>query len=112
MLGTTAGAVEIGGGRSGRTTKQPIVAHIDPQPPGCGPAESRRQHRHGGVVAVDLPGREDMLADLRHHRVEQPGRLTDPITERRAIEFKPLAGIDLALAIERNRCGSDSLSLS
>jgi hypothetical protein len=30
MLGTTIGAVEIGRSRSGRATKQPIVAHIDP----------------------------------------------------------------------------------
>src|SRR5208337_4885806 len=101
MLGTTVGAVEIGRRRSGRATKQPIVAHIDPQPSGRGPPEPRRQHRHRGVVAVDLLAREDMLADLRHHRVEQPGGLTYPVTQRRAVEFKSLAGKYLTLTVQR-----------
>jgi hypothetical protein len=101
VLGTAIGAVEIGCGRSGGAAKQPVVAHIDPQPSGRGPPESRRQHRHRGVVAVDLLGGEHMLADLRHHRIEQPGRLAHPVTQSRAVEFKSLAGIDLALAVQR-----------
>ena len=36
-----------------------------------------------------------------HDRIEQPGRLSNPIAQCRAVEFEPLAGIDLALSIER-----------
>src|SRR4051795_3747502 len=61
VCGPTVGAVEIGRRRSGRATKQPVVAHIDPQPPGRGSPEPWRQHRHRGVVAMDLFGGEDML---------------------------------------------------
>ena len=50
---------------------------------------------------MDLFGLEDMLADRRHHRIEQPGCLTNPVAQCRAVEFEPLAGIDLALAVQR-----------
>ena len=42
-----------------------------------------------------------MPPDLRDDRIEQPGRLSDPVAQRRAVEVEPLAGIDLILAIER-----------
>ena len=50
---------------------------------------------------MDLLCGEDVVADRRHDRIEQPGRLADPIAQRRAIEFEPLASIDLALTIQR-----------
>jgi hypothetical protein len=64
--------------------------------------EPRGQQRHRGVVAMDLLGREDVLADLRHHRVEQPGY---PVAQRRAVEFETFTGIDLALAVQRKVVG-------
>ena len=101
MLATTVGAVEVGSGWWCRTAERPIVAHIDPQPTGLGPAQPRRQHRDRRVVAVDLLGGKDVTPDRGHDRIQQPGRLADPIAQRRAIEFEPLPRIDLALTIQR-----------
>jgi site-specific DNA recombinase len=101
MRSTAIKTVEIGGSRSHRSAKQPVVADIDPQPSGCGSPEPRCQHRNGRVIAVDLIGCEDMFADCCHDRVEQPCRLADPVTQGRAIEFNALSRIDLALAIQR-----------
>jgi hypothetical protein len=42
-----------------------------------------------------------MTSDRRHDRIQQPGRLSNPIAQCRAIEFEPLSCIDLALSIER-----------
>ena len=50
---------------------------------------------------MDLLGGENMLTDLRHHWVEQPGGLPNPIAQGRAVEVKTFAGIDFALAVER-----------
>ena len=101
MLATAVGTVEVCGSRRCRAAERPVVAHIDPQPPGLGPAQSRRQHRNSRVVAVDLLGGKDMTPDRRHDRIEQPGRLSNPIAQRRAIEFEPFSCIDLALPIQR-----------
>ena len=101
MLAAAVGTVEVGGSRRCRAAERPIVAHIDPQAPGLGPAQSRRQHRNRRVVAVDLLGGKDMMPDRRHDRIQQPGRLSNPIAQCRAIEFEPLSRIDLALAIQR-----------
>jgi hypothetical protein len=101
MLAAAVGAVEVDSCRSRLTRERAVIAHVDPQAPRLGPSEPRRQHRNGGVVAVDLLGREDMPPDCRRHRVEQPGRLADPVAQRRAVEFDPLAGVDLGLAIQR-----------
>jgi hypothetical protein len=105
MRGGAIGAVEIRSGRGGTAAKRPVVAHIDPEPPGLGPAEARCQHRNRRVVAVDLLGREHVGADGRHDRIEQPGRLSHPIAQRRAVKLQTFAGIDLALAIQRQVVG-------
>jgi hypothetical protein len=38
-------------------------------------------------------------------RAELGGRLADPVRERRAVELDALAGVDLALAVEREVVG-------
>jgi hypothetical protein len=48
---------------------------------------------------VDLLGGENMLTDLRHHRVEQPGGLPNPVAQRRAVKVETFPRIDLALTI-------------
>ena len=103
VLAAAVGAVEVDRRRSRLARERVVIAHVDPQAPRLGPAKPRRQHRNGGVVAVDLLGREDMPPDCRRHRVEQPGRLTDPVAQRRAVELDPLAGVDLGLAIQRDK---------
>ena len=101
MHGAAIGAVEKSSRRSRGSAERPIIANVDPQPTGFGPTQAGCEHRHRGVVGVDLLGGEDVPPDPRYHRIEQPGRLSDPIGQRRAVEFEPLAGVNLALAIER-----------
>jgi hypothetical protein len=50
---------------------------------------------------MDLLGGEDVLADRGDHRIEQPGGLSDPVAQGRAVEVQSLAGIDLGLAVQR-----------
>ena len=101
MFATTVRAVEVGGRRRRRAEERPIVAHVNPQPTGLGPTQPWSQHRDSRVVAVDLLCGEDVAADRRHDRIEQPGRLANPVAQGRAVQFDPLAGVDLALTIQR-----------
>ena len=50
---------------------------------------------------MDLLCGEDVVADRRHDRIEQPGRLADPVAQCSAIESRPLANIDLTLTKQR-----------
>jgi hypothetical protein len=100
-LATAVGAVEVGGCRRSVAAERPVVAHVDPQPPGLGAAEPRRQHRDCGVIAMDLCGGEDMALDPGDHRIEQPGRLADPVAQGRAVEVQAFPGVDLGLAMQR-----------
>ena len=81
MFATTVRAVEVGGRRGRRSKERPIVAHVNPQPTGAGPTQPWSQHRDSRVVTVDLLGGEDVVTDRRHHRIEQPGRLADPVAQ-------------------------------
>src|SRR5277367_1167362 len=53
MLATAVGTVEVCRSRRRSAAERSVVAHIDPQAACLGPAQSRCQHRHGRVVAVD-----------------------------------------------------------
>jgi hypothetical protein len=101
MRAAAIGAVEVGRRRRGAPAIRSIVAHIDPEPPGLCSAEARRRNGHCRVVAMDLLGGEDMRTNGGHDRVQQPGGLSNPIAQCRAIEFQTLPGIDVALPIER-----------
>ncbi len=50
---------------------------------------------------MDFLSGEDMRANGGHDRVQQPGGLSDPVAQCRAIEFQTLPGVDVALPIER-----------
>jgi len=50
---------------------------------------------------VDLLGGEDVVADAVDDRLQQPDRLANPIAQGRAVEVEAVAGIDLALPVER-----------
>ena len=95
MFAAAIGAVEVDGRRRRGATEGPIVPHIHPEPPGLGPAETGRQHRR--VVAVDLLGREHVPPDPLDDRLQQPGRLADPLAQGRTIEIDAVPRIDLAL---------------
>ena len=100
MLAAAVGTVEVGGGRRRIATERSVVADIYPQPPGLRPTKPGCQHRDSRVVAVDFLAGEDVPPYPRDHRIEQPGRLSNPIGQRGAVEFEPLAGEDLTLAIK------------
>jgi len=99
MFGATIGRVEEGCGRRIATAKGPIVPYIGPQPPGAGLPFA--ENRHGRVVGVDALGRKDMLPDQKDERHQRGGCSADPISQRRDVEINALAGIDSALAVER-----------
>src|SRR5580693_4531868 len=50
---------------------------------------------------MDLLGGEDVIADAVDDRLQQPDRLADPIAQGRAVEVEAVAGIDLALPVQR-----------
>ena len=72
-------AVDVGSGWRRFAAKATTVAHIDPELPCSGPAKVRLQHRHGHVVAMDFISGRYMRAYGGHDRIEQPGRLADPV---------------------------------
>ena len=98
-------AVEVSGCRRRRATERPIVTDIDPQPPGFGSSEPRRKHRDCRVVAMDLLGGEDMVADPIDDRLQQPDRLADPVAQGRAVEVEAVARVNLALSIQGQMIG-------
>ena len=63
--------------RRRRAGEGPVVAHIGPEPAGDGLAPG--QHRHGGVVAMQALGGEDMGVDQRHQRRQGGGAGADPV---------------------------------
>jgi hypothetical protein len=79
---------------AGHRGHRPIIS-------GPGAAKARLQHRDRRVIGVDLLGGEDVLADAVDDRLQQPNRLADPIAQGRAVEVEAVAGIDLALPVER-----------
>ena len=99
MLAAAIGRVEEHRRRRIGAAKRPVVAHIGPQPAGAGLALG--QHRHGGVVGMDALGCEDMRPDRLDQRHQGRRRSADPIGQRRDVELDAFAGIDRALAVER-----------
>lgn len=51
------------------------------------------------------PAAEDVPGERVHQGAQQRGRLPDPVGERRALQFHALAGVDPALAVERQVVG-------
>ena len=54
-----------------------------------------------GVIAMNALGRQHMISDQRHQRTQRRCAGPHPVRQRGDIEIDPLAGIHLALAIER-----------
>jgi hypothetical protein len=101
MGAAAVGTVAVEGRRRCRAAPGTVVTDIDPQPPGLGLGGARRPHRHGGVVAMDLVGGEDMGGNRLDQRPQLPGRLADPAGHRRAAELDAGPREDLGLAVER-----------
>jgi hypothetical protein len=93
---------EHGGGRIG-ASERAVVTDIGPNPPSAG--LQLRQHRHRRVIAVDALGGEHVRLDQLVER-RQDGRAgADMIGHGRDRELDPLAGILLALPVERLMVG-------
>ncbi len=89
MLGAAGPRVmEQGGWRRG-TAERSIVANIGPQPPDIG--LGLRQHRHGGIVAVEPLGGENMGLDQQVERSQRRGAGADLIRERREADVYAFA---------------------
>lgn len=102
LLGMNAGSirrVEEHGGRRRLAGEGTVVADIGPDPAGA--RLSLRQHRHGGVVAVDALGSEDVRPDQLVERPQRRRAGADMIGHRRDRQLDPLARILLALPVER-----------
>ena len=105
MLGAAAGGVEIDhGGRIG-TGPGPVVARDRPEIAGLGPPAPRVEHRRPGLVHEQLGRAFEVLEQTLVQRAELGGGAPDPVREGRAIELDALAGVDLALPIERQVVG-------
>ena len=81
------------------------VSHIGPEPPGLGLAAPGLEHGHRGVVAVQVGARHDVARERLDQGIEERGGATDAVSERRALERHPLAGLDLRLPIQRQMTG-------
>jgi hypothetical protein len=99
MLGAAIRRIEEDGRRRIATAERPVVVYTGPEPPSAG--FSFGEHWHGRVVGVDALGSEHMRADQEDERHQRCGCRTEPISERRDLKVYALAGIDLALVIER-----------
>jgi hypothetical protein len=85
--------------------KRPVVADIHPNPPGFRLAF--RENRHGGVVAVQPIGRQNMAVNQRVQRTQRGGAGAHLIGQRRQAQVDALAGVALALPVQRlERCGN------
>ena len=93
---------EHGCGRIG-AAERTIVSDVGPNPPGTG--LHLGEHRHGRVIAMDALGGEDMRLDQFVQRHQRGGTGADVIRHGRDRELDPLAGILLALSVERLMVG-------
>lgn len=100
-LAPTVRAVVIDRRRWRLATPGPIVPDIDPEPPGLGLAAARIEHRHRGVVGMELGRAHDVAAQGLDQRLEQPCGAADPVGQGGAVELDPFSRVDLSLAIQR-----------
>jgi hypothetical protein len=76
-----------------------IVAHIDPTSPGVGLAFG--QNRHGGVIAMQSFGREDMRLNAPEDRFEHGAARPRLVGQGRQAERHAFLGVTFGLAVER-----------
>jgi pimeloyl-ACP methyl ester carboxylesterase len=100
-LGAAIWTVKIDGCRWIRSAPGSVIAGIDPEPAGLGPAAAGIEHRDRGVVGEQFAGREDVLGELLLQRLQPPAGASDPVRQGRAIQLDTLAAEDLALSVER-----------
>ena len=85
--------------RRRRAAEGTIVADIDPTSPDVG--LSLGEHRHGGVVAVQALGGEDMGLQPIEDRAQHADAGADLVGERRQAQRHAFPGVTLGLAVQR-----------
>jgi hypothetical protein len=101
MFALAIGRVSKPDRRSRRVSCWAIVTNVGPQPTGLGLAHARSKHRHRRIVGVQLATIENVAPQSFDQRCEQVTRSTDPVGQRRALQFHTLPGVDLRLTVER-----------
>jgi hypothetical protein len=87
------------------TSCRPVIAHVRPQPAGLGPPAPRIEHRHWGVIGMQLPRRHHIAGQRLEQRIDQPETPAYPFGHRRTLELYAFASVDLRLAIQRQVIG-------
>ena len=82
-----------------RSAEGAVVAHIGPEPAGAGAALG--QDRHGGVVAVQPLGRQDMRPDQRMERRQGRRAGADLVGQGGEAQVDALPGVALGLPVQR-----------
>ena len=78
MLALAVGRVAEQRRRRSRAGERPLVADIDPEPPGLGLAGARRQHWHRRVVDMQRVGADDLGSERVDQRRQHRRRRPDP----------------------------------
>lgn len=78
-----------------------LVAQVDSVSGLAGLAGTRAEHRHRRVVGVQGCAGAHVTADRLDQRRHQLGDPADPARQQRPGQRHPLAGVDLALAVQR-----------
>ena len=82
-----------------RSAERPVVAHIDPGPPGGALAPG--QHRHRGVVAMQTIRRHDMGRDQIVQGLQRHRARADLVGQGRQAQIDAFARVAVALPIQR-----------
>ena len=101
MLAASIRRVGKPDGRRIVAARWPIIPDVCPETTGLCLTFAGSQDRHRGIVGVNLGTGQDMAVQPCHQRPQQRTALADPAGQRRALQFHALAGIDVALPIER-----------
>jgi hypothetical protein len=104
-FGLAVGRVDVGHrGRIG-TTPRSIIPGTGPQLAALGSASTKIEDGCGSLVREQLGRTSHMLDKPLVQELQEPGRLADPVGQRRAVECDALASIDLGLAVKRKMIG-------
>lgn len=101
MLALAVGRVAIPHRRRRAAAGRAVIAHVGPQAARLGAAAPRIEHRHRGVVGVNLVAANHVAANGSRQGCEQPCGLAHPIGERGPLELNAGTPVDALLAIQR-----------
>ncbi len=86
-------------GRRRRSAERAVITHIDPRAGDVGLAAG--QHRHGGIIAMQPRGGEDMRLDTLKDRRQHRAAGANLVGQRRQAERHAFLGVAFSLPIKR-----------